>query len=102
VGKNDYLVRVTILAGAAGLFIWEVCRADGLLVIQRSKKSFPSRLEALLDSAQECAALALETLQSRSSSVGLTVKDVPAPSSVFGCPQRSSNAGAVRTSGRAS
>jgi hypothetical protein len=62
VGKEGYLVRVTSLAGATGLFIWEICRGDGTQVIQRSTKGFPTRFEALLDSAQGAAALALETL----------------------------------------
>ena len=61
-GDDSYLVRVTGIAGATGLFIWEICRRDGALVLQRSTKSFPTRVEALLDSAQNAAALALETL----------------------------------------
>jgi len=61
VGNDGYLVRVTSLAGVTGLFIWEICRLDGTQ-IQRSTKSFPTRVEALLDSAREAAALAFETL----------------------------------------
>jgi hypothetical protein len=62
-GRNDkYLVRVTGLAGTAGLFIWEICGPDGTAVIQRSTESFRTRVEALFDSAQGAAALALETL----------------------------------------
>lgn len=60
-GNDGYLVRVTSLAGVTGLFIWEICRLDGTQ-IQRSTKSFPTRVEALLDSAREAAALASETL----------------------------------------
>jgi hypothetical protein len=37
------------------LFICEICRGDG--VIQRSTKSFPTRIEALLDSAHDSAVL---------------------------------------------
>jgi hypothetical protein len=59
VGNESYLVRVSSLAGASGLFIWEICGRDGTRVIQRSTKSFPTRVEALLDSAQRAAALAL-------------------------------------------
>jgi len=61
-GDDSYLVRVTGLAGATGLFIWEICRGDGGLVLLRSTKGFPTRIEALLNSAQGAAALALETL----------------------------------------
>ena len=57
---DNYLVRVTGLAGATSSFIWEVCRGDGLLVLQRSTKTFPTRVEALLDSARSTATLALD------------------------------------------
>jgi len=60
--NDSYLVRVTSLAGAKGSYIWEICHRDGGLVLQRSTKSFPSRIEALLDSVQGGAALALEAL----------------------------------------
>ena len=59
--KNDsYLVRVTGCGVASGSFTWELCRGDGLLVIQRSTKTFPTRVEALFDSAQNAAVLALD------------------------------------------
>lgn len=61
--KDKYLVRVTSLAGVTGSFIWEVCRGDGLLVLQRSTKTFPTRVEALFDSAQNIAVLALDTVR---------------------------------------
>jgi hypothetical protein len=61
-GNDGYLVRVTSLAGATGSYIWEICHRDGGLVLQRSTKSFPTRIEALLNSVQDGAALALETL----------------------------------------
>lgn len=61
-GNDSYLVRVTSLAGASGLFIWEICRRDSERVLQRSTKSFPTRVEALLNSVQDAAALALETV----------------------------------------
>jgi hypothetical protein len=60
--KDGYLVRVVGLTGAAGSFIWEICRTEGLHVVVQSKKSFPTRVEALLDSARDGAALVLETL----------------------------------------
>lgn len=61
--KNDtYLVRVTSLAGA-GSFIWEICRGDGLLVLQRATRTFPTRTEALFDSAQIAAVLGFGTVQ---------------------------------------
>jgi len=60
IADDNYLVRVTGLAGATGSFIWEVCRGDGLLVLQRSTKAFPTRVEALLDSARSAATLALD------------------------------------------
>ena len=62
-GKDSYFVRVTSLVGATGLYIWEVCRGDGAVVIERSAKGFPTRVEALLSSAQGAAVVALETLQ---------------------------------------
>ncbi len=54
--KNDYIVRVTSLADTTGSFVWELCRADHLL--QRSTKTFPTRVEALFDSAQNATLLA--------------------------------------------
>ena len=60
--RDNYLVRVISLAGATGLFTWEICRREGTDVIQRSTKSFPTRIEALFDSAQNAASFALETL----------------------------------------
>lgn len=63
-GENDsYVVRITSLVNAAGLFTWELCRGDGLQVIQRSTKAFPTRIEALFDSAQNAALLALSAIQ---------------------------------------
>jgi hypothetical protein len=57
--KNDnYLVRVTSLAGSAGSFTWELCQGEPLLVLQRSTKSFPTRVEALFDSARKATLLA--------------------------------------------
>jgi hypothetical protein len=57
--ENDsYVVRVISLTNAADLYTWELCRADGL-VIQRSSKTFPTRVEALFDSAQCAVALTL-------------------------------------------
>ena len=60
---DNYLVRVTGFAGAAGLFIWEICQGDGVLVLQRSTKTFPTRVEALFDSTRGAAVLALEMVQ---------------------------------------
>ena len=60
--SDSYLVRITTLAGATGSFVWEVCRGDGLQVIQRSTKAFPTRVEALFDSAQSAALLVLQQL----------------------------------------
>ena len=57
-GNDGYLVRVTSLAGVTGLFIWEICRLDGTQ-IQRSTKSFPTRIEDLFDSTREAAAAVL-------------------------------------------
>jgi hypothetical protein len=59
-GNDSYFVRVTSLEGTAGLFIWEICSPDGR-AIRRSTKSFTTRVDALLDSTQAAAALALET-----------------------------------------
>ena len=61
---NDcYLVRIKSVVNAAGLFTWEVCRGDGLEVIHQSAKAFPTRMEALCDSAQDAAVLALLAMQ---------------------------------------
>lgn len=57
--SDSYVVRVISLANAASLFTWELCRADGL-VVQRSPKTFPTRIEALFGSAQSVAVLVLD------------------------------------------
>jgi hypothetical protein len=55
--ENDsYLIRVISPKEAAGLFIWELCR-DGGPVVQRSPKTFPTRVEALFDSARNASVL---------------------------------------------
>jgi hypothetical protein len=59
--NDNYVVRVRSLTSASGLFIWELCRGDGLLVIQQSTKTFPTRVEALFDSVQNTTSLALGT-----------------------------------------
>ena len=57
--KDDsYIVRVKSLADTTGSFVWELCRADHLSVLQRSTKTFPTRVEALFDSAQNATLLA--------------------------------------------
>ena len=61
--SDTHLVRVTNVAGDAGSFIWEICRGDGLLVLQRSTKTFPTLIQALLDSAQSAVVLALDTVR---------------------------------------
>lgn len=63
--KNDsYLVRVTSLADSADSFTWEVCKGDPLLVLQRSSRTFPTRVEALFDSASKAFLLAFGPEQS--------------------------------------
>ena len=62
--ENDtYLVRVTTVAGTTDSFIWEICHGDGLRVLLRATKTFPTRTEALFDSARNVAVLALDTVQ---------------------------------------
>jgi hypothetical protein len=56
--NDSYLVRVKSFADGAGSFIWELCHGDGLLVLQRSAKAFPTRVEALLDSVRSATSLA--------------------------------------------
>jgi hypothetical protein len=56
---GSYLVRVRSRADAGDSFAWELCNGDGQLVLQRSTKSFPTRVEALFDSAQNAALFAL-------------------------------------------
>jgi hypothetical protein len=63
--ENDtYLVRIVSVAGATGSFIWEICRGDGLLVLQRSTKTFPTRTEALFDAAQNATSMVLGAINS--------------------------------------
>ena len=52
---DSYLVRVIGLLN--GSFTWELCRCGGRFVLQRSPKSFATRVEALFDSAQNAIAL---------------------------------------------
>jgi len=59
--SDSYLVRV-ITCGTA--FTWELCRGDGQLVIERSSRTFPTRLEAFFDSARNASTLALGSPQS--------------------------------------
>jgi hypothetical protein len=62
--KNDnYVVRVKSHTSAASSFIWELCRGDGVLVLRRSTKAFPTRVEALFDSVQHAIPLAFEPAQ---------------------------------------
>lgn len=61
--NDSYLVRITSVANAAGLFTWELCRGDRLEVIHRSTKAFPTRTEALFDSAQSAAVSTLLAIQ---------------------------------------
>jgi hypothetical protein len=62
--ENDsYIVRVMGVANAGGLFTWELCRGDSPTVLQRSTKTFATRIEALFDSAQNAAVLALGAIQ---------------------------------------
>jgi hypothetical protein len=54
--NDSYVLRVTSLVNAAaGSYTWELCRGDD--VIQRSPRSFATRVEALFDSAQNAAVL---------------------------------------------
>jgi cystathionine beta-lyase/cystathionine gamma-synthase len=55
---DNYIVRVTSIRDDPGSFTWELCRADSLLVLHRSMKTFPTRIEALFDSAQSATLLA--------------------------------------------
>jgi hypothetical protein len=61
--NDSYLVRVKSLADVTDSFTWELCQGDGLLVIQRSTKAFPTRVEALFDSVQNTTSLALGATQ---------------------------------------
>jgi len=67
-GTNSYLVRVINLSGASGSSTWELCRGDGLLVLQRSPRTFPTRVEALFDSAQYATILEFGAMPASSSS----------------------------------
>jgi hypothetical protein len=55
--RDGYLIRVTSPKEAGGLFIWELCHGDDGPVVQRSLKAFPTRVEALFDSARNASAL---------------------------------------------
>jgi len=57
--KHDgYLVRVTSIADSGDSFTWELCQSEPLLVLQRSTRTFPTRVEALFDSARKATLLA--------------------------------------------
>jgi hypothetical protein len=59
-GADDsYLVRITRVGAAASPFIWEICSHDGVLVLLRSMKTFPTRIEALFDATASAARLEL-------------------------------------------
>jgi hypothetical protein len=57
--NKNYLVRVRKFSDADHPFGWELCQGAGSLVLQRSTRTFATRAEALIDSAQIAAALAL-------------------------------------------
>ena len=63
-----YLVRITRRGPEAEAFGWHICHIDDSDVIQRSAKTFPTRVEALLDSVRVAASLALVV-------IGDTTKD---------------------------
>jgi hypothetical protein len=54
-----YLVRIARRGPEAEAFGWHICHNDDSHVIQRSAKTFPTRVEALLDSVRVAASLAL-------------------------------------------
>jgi hypothetical protein len=54
-----YLVRITRRGPEAEAFGWHICHNDGSQVIQRSTKTFPTRIEALLDSVRVASSLAM-------------------------------------------
>jgi hypothetical protein len=56
-----YLVRVRKVRANEPAYGWELCQGDDSVVIQRSTKVFATRAEALADSAQMAAPLALCT-----------------------------------------
>lgn len=56
----DYLVRVTHSGPSSAPFGWIIIRQQDSHEMARSEKTFPTRVEALADSARVAASLALE------------------------------------------
>jgi len=54
-----YCVRISGPGPSGDRFGWVICRKDNLLEVQRSTKTFETRIEALLDSAGAAQELAL-------------------------------------------
>jgi hypothetical protein len=52
---TGFIVRIS--RSGAGAFDWQISRKDDSVVVHRSKRTFPTRLEAILDSARAAAAL---------------------------------------------
>jgi len=57
--STHYFVRVTRRETQPASFGWEICQAESTLALQRSTKTFTTRVEALLDSVRIASSLAL-------------------------------------------
>ena len=51
--------RVTRRGPSVEPFGWEICREKDCLAVNRSTKTFPTRIEAVLDSVRTAVSLAL-------------------------------------------
>ena len=56
----QYVLRITRGGPSTAPFGWQIVRQQDAIEIARSTKTFPTRMEALADSARVAAPLALE------------------------------------------
>jgi hypothetical protein len=57
---SDYLLRVTRSGPSSAPFGWIIIRQQDSVELARSERTFPTRVEALADSARVAASLALD------------------------------------------
>jgi len=59
-GRDEYAVRITRRGTASEPFGWEIVRKADASAVARSSRIFPTRTEALADSARAAAPLAFD------------------------------------------
>lgn len=57
---NCYLVRINLSGSSTSPFNWQIIRTQDSVVIKHSARTFETLVEALVDSANVAASLALE------------------------------------------